>query len=65
MGVIFLGQIPNVIQICGLCTGLIGVFVIILQTKDTEKEKEIEIVEKEKDKNTMEWILCKPKSIIH
>lgn len=54
MGVIFLGQIPNVVQICGLCTGLIGVFVIIMQKKDAEKEKEIEIVEKEKDKNTME-----------
>jgi drug/metabolite transporter (DMT)-like permease len=42
MGVIFLGQYPNVIQICGLCTGLIGVFVIILQKKDDNKSDDVE-----------------------
>ena len=48
LAVIFLGQIPNVVQICGLCTGLIGVFVIILQKKSDDQDKDDEKKEEEK-----------------
>ena len=43
MGMIFLSQIPNLIQWFGLISGLLGVIVIVIQKKEDVEAKEIEL----------------------
>ena len=43
MCAIFLSQIPNLMQLFGLITGLIGVAVIVIQKKDDIEAKEIQL----------------------
>lgn len=41
MCVVFLAQIPNLMQIFGLCAGLFGVTVIVVQKKEDIAAKEV------------------------
>jgi len=46
MCIVFLGQIPNLMQILGLITGSIGVISIVLQKKKDVAAKEIDTSKK-------------------
>jgi len=43
MCVIFLNQIPNLVQILGLCAGMLGVTVIVVQKKEDIAAKTVQL----------------------
>ena len=49
--IIILKQIPNALEIFGMFSGLIGVLVIILQTKEKSVGKDIEDVKENEMEN--------------